>query len=121
MKGGARTTGVKSILPKYKKKEFLDKVLEQQRSLLKREHLKFVAQKTRDLKELETLFQKINIEWIIYVDPVESSAEASNEKDIVEAVGTSDQQTLESEDQPNANASLTAHDKLGRSLKVLED
>ena len=53
------------------------------------------------------------------MDPVESGAEASNEKDNVEAIETSDQQTLESENQPDPNASLTAHDKLDRSLKLL--
>ena len=83
--------------------------------------MNFVAQKDHDLKELETLLQKATIEWISYVDPVESSAEASNEKDKVEAVETSDQQTLESENQTDRNASLTAHDKLDRSWKVLKD
>ena len=73
------------------------------------------------MKELETLLQKATIEWINYVDPVESSAEASNERDKVEAVETSDQQTLESENQPDPNASLTAHDELDRSLKLLKD
>ena len=87
---------------------------------MKPEHLNIVAQKDHDLKELETLLQKATIEWINYVDPVESSAEASNEKDNVKAVETSDQQTLESENQPDPNASLTAHDKLDRSLKLLK-
>ena len=68
---------------------------------------------------MKTLLQKATIEWINYFEPVESSAESSNEKDNVKAVETSDQQTLESENQPDPNASLTAHDKLGRSLKLL--
>ena len=88
---------------------------------MKPEQLNFVAQKDHDLKELETILHKATIEWINYVDPVESSAEASKEKDNVEAVETSDQQTLESENQPDPNASLTAHDKLDRSLKILKD
>ena len=50
--------------------------------------MNFVAQKDHDLKELETLLQKATIEWINYVDPVESSAKASNEKGNVEAVET---------------------------------
>ena len=87
---------------------------------MKPEHLNFVAQKDHDLKELETLLQKTTIEWINYVDPVESSAEASNEKDNVKAVETSDQQTLELENQPDPKASFTAHDKLDRSLKLLK-
>ena len=87
---------------------------------MKPEHLNVVAQKDHDLKELGTLLQKANIEWINYVDPVKSSAEASNEKDNVKAVETSDQQILESENQPDPNASLTAHDKLDRSLKLLK-
>ena len=121
MKEGARTFRVKSALAKIQeKKDVLDRVLKQQRSLLKAEHLNFVAQKDDELKELETLLQKPTIEWINYVDPVESSAEASTEKDNVKAVETSDQQTLESENQPNPNASLTAHDKLDRSLKLLK-
>ena len=121
MKEGARIIRVKSALAKkQEKKDVLDKVLKQQRSLLKPEHLNFVAQKDHELKELETLLQKGTIECINYVDPVESSAEASTEKDNVRAVETSDQQTLESENQPNPNASLTAHDKLDRSLKLLK-
>ena len=88
---------------------------------MKTEHLNFVAQKDHDSKKLETLLQKATIEWINYVDPVESSAEPSNEKNNVEAVQTSDQQTLESKNQPNPNASLTSHDKLDRSLKLLKD
>ena len=83
---------------------------------MKAEHLNFVAQKDHELKELETLRQKPTIERINYVDPVESNAEASTEKDNVKAVETSDPQTLESENQPNPNASLTAHDKLDRSI-----
>ena len=118
---GARNIRVKSALAKIQeKKDVLDKVLKQQRSLLKAEHLNFVAQKDHELKELETLLQKATIEWSNYVDPVKSSAEASTEKDNVKAVETSDQQTLESENQPNPNASLTAHDKLDRSLKLLK-
>ena len=121
MKKGARTIRVKSALAKIQeKKVFLYKVLKQQRSLLKPEHLNFVAQKDHDLRGMETLLQKATIEWINYVDPVESSAKASNEKDTVEAVETSDQQTMESENQPNPNASLTAHDKLDRSFKLLK-
>ena len=88
---------------------------------MKPEHLNFVAQKDHDMKELETLLQKATIERINYVDPVESSAEASKEKDNVEAVETLDQQTLASENQPDPNAYLTAHDKLDRSLKLLKD
>ena len=119
MKEGARTIRVKSALPKIEdKKDVLEKVLKQQRSLLKPEHLNFVAQKDHELKELETLHQKTTIN---YVDPVESSAEASNEKNKVEAGETSDQQTLESENQPHPNTSLTAHDKLDRPLKLLKD
>ena len=121
MKKVARTIKVNSALPKIQeKKDVLDKVLRQQRSLLKPEQLNFVAQKDHDLKELETQLQKATIEWINYVDPVESSAKASNEKDNVEAVESSDQQTLESENQPDPSASLTAHDKLDRSLKLLK-
>ena len=121
MKEGARTIRVNSAPPKIQeKKDVLDKVLRQQRSLLKPEHLNFVAQKDHDLKELETLLQKATIEWINYVDTVESSAGASNEDDNVKAVETSDEQTLESENQPDPNASLTAHDKLDRSLKLLK-
>ena len=121
MKEGARTITVNSALPKIQEeRDVLDKVLRQQRSLLKPEHLNFVAQKDHDFKELETLLQKTTIEWINYVDPVESSAEASNEKDNVEAVETSEQLTLESENQPDPNVSRTAHDKLGRSLKLLK-
>ena len=121
MKEGARILRVKSALAKIQeKKDVFDKVLKQQRSLLKPEHLNFVAQKDHELKELETLLQKATIECINYVDPVESSAEASTEKDNVRAVETSDQQTLESENQPNPNTSLTAHDKLDRSLKLLK-
>ena len=121
MKERARTIRVKSALAKIQeKKDVLGEVLKQQRSLLKPEHLNFVAQKDHELKELETLLQKATLELISYVDPVESSAEASTEKDNVKAVETSDQQTLESENQPNPNASLTAHDKLERSLKLLK-
>ena len=83
--------------------------------------MNFVAQKDHNFTELETLRQKAAIEWINYVDAVESSADASNEKDNVDAVETSDQQTLESENQPDPNASLTALDKLDRSLKLLKD
>ena len=120
-KEGARTIRVNSAHPKIQeKRDVLDKVLRQQRSLLKPEHLNFVAQKDHDFKELETLLQKTTIEWINYVDPVESSAEASNEKYNVEAVETSEQLTLESENQPDPNVSRTAHDKLGRSLKLLK-
>ena len=90
MKKGARTIRVNSALPKIQeKKDVLDKVLKQQRSLLKPEHLNFVAQKDHGLKKLETLIQKATTERINYVDPVVSSAEASNEKDNVEAVETS--------------------------------
>ena len=70
------------------------------------------------MKQLETLLQKASIKLISYVDPVESSAEASNEKNNVEAVETSDLQTFESENQPDPNASLAAHNKLDRSLKL---
>ena len=87
---------------------------------MKQEHLNFVAQKDHDLEDVETLLQKATIERINYVDPVEPSAEASNEKDNVKAVETSDQQILESENQPDPNASLTAHDKLDRSLKLFK-
>ena len=87
---------------------------------MKPEHLNFVAQKDQDFNELETLLRKTTIEWINYVDPVESSAEAKNEKDNVEAVETSEQLTLESENQPDPNVSRTAHDKLGSSLKLLK-
>ena len=122
MKERARTVRVNSALPKtQEKRDVLDKVLKQQRSLLKPERLNFVGQKDHDLKELETLLQKITMERINYVDPVDSDAEASNEKDNNEAVETSDQQTLELENQPYPNASLTAHDKLDRSLKLLKD
>ena len=122
MKKGSRTISVNSALPKIQeKKDVLDKVSKQKRSLLKPEQLNFVAQKDYDLKELEIILQKTTTEWIIYVDPVESSAEASSEKDIVEAVETLDQQTLESENQPDPNASLKAHGKLDRSLKLLKD
>ena len=118
MKEGARTIRVNSALPKIQeKKDVLDKVLSQQRSLLKPEHLNFDAEKDHDLKELETLLQKATIEWNNYVDPVESSAEALNEKGNVKAVESLDQQTLESENQPDPNAS---HDKLDRSLKLLK-
>ena len=56
MKEGARTNRVKSALPKIQeKRDVLDRVLEQQRSLLKPEQLNFVAQKYHDLKELELL------------------------------------------------------------------
>ena len=121
MKEGARTIRVNSAVPKIQeKRDVLVKVFKQRRSLLKPEHLNFVAQKDQDLKELETLLQKATIEWINYVDPVESSAEASNERNNVEAVETSDQQTLEAEIQPYPNASLTAHDKIDRSLKLLK-
>ena len=121
MKEGAQTIRLNSALPKIQeKKDVLDKVSKQQRSLLKPEHLNFVAQKDHDLKALETLLQKATIEWINYFDPVESSTEASNEKDNVKALEISDQQTLESENQPNPNASLTAHDKLDRSLELLK-
>ena len=82
--------------------------------------MNFVAQKDHDLKEAETLLQKATIEWINYVDPVESGAEASNEKDNVEALQTSDQQTLEAEIQPDPNTSPTAHDKLDRYLKLIK-
>ena len=72
MKEGARTIRVKSALAKIQeKKDVLDKVLKQQRSLLKPEHLNFVAQKDHELEELETLLQKATMEWINYVDPVE--------------------------------------------------
>ena len=122
MKEGARTIRVKFALTKIQeKKDVLDKVLKQQRSLLKPEHLNFVAEKDHDLKDLETLLQKATIEWINYVDPVESIATASNEKDNVEAVETSDQQTLESENPLDPNASLTDHHKLDRSSKLLKD
>ena len=122
MKKGARTIRVSSALPEIQeKKDVLYKVLKQQRSLSKPDQLNFVAQKDRDLKELETLLQKATIEWINYVDPVKSSVEASSEKNNVEAVETSGQQTLESENQPDPNASLTTHDKLDRSLKLLKD
>ena len=112
----------KSALPKIQeKKDVLDKVLNQHRSLLKPEHLNFVAQKDHDLEELETSFQKATMERINYVDTVKSSAEDSNEKEIAEAVETSDQQTLESDNQHDPNASLTTHDKLDRSLKLFKD
>ena len=112
MEERSRTIRLNSALPKiHEKKDVLDKVLKQQRSLLKPEHLNFVAQKDCYLKEMETLHQKATINWINYVDTVESSAEASNEKDNVKAVELPDQQTLESENQPNPNAPLTAHDK----------
>ena len=84
------------------------------------EHLNFVAQKDHDLKELETLLQKATIEWTNYVDAVESSAEASNEMENIEALDTSDQQTLESENEPDPNAFLTARDKLDWSRKLLK-
>ena len=122
MKEGARTIKVNFALPKRREiRDVLEKVLKQQRSLLKPEHLNFVAQKDHDLKELETLLQKTTKEWINYVDPVESRAEALNETENVEAVETSDKQTLESENQPEPNDSLTAHDKLERSLKLIRD
>ena len=122
MKEGAGTIRVKSALPKtQEKKDVLDIILQQQRSLQKPEHFNFVAQKDHDLKELETLLQKATIEWINFVDSVESSAEPSNEKDNVEAVETSDQHTLESENQLDPNSSVTAHDKLDWSLKLLKD
>ena len=69
---------------------------------------------------METLLQKTTIELITYVDPAESSAEASIETDNVKAVETSDQQTLESKNQPAPNASLTVLDKHDRSLKLLK-
>ena len=79
MKEGARTIRLKSALTKIQgKRDVLDKVLEQQQRLLKPEHLNFVAQKDHDLRELESVLQKVTIEWVNYVDPVESSAEASN-------------------------------------------
>ena len=91
VKEGARINRVKSALPKIQeKRDVLDKVLKHQRSLLKPEDLNFVTQKDHDLIDLQTLVQKATIEWIKYVDPVESSTEASNEKDNVEAVETSD-------------------------------
>ena len=84
MKEGAGTIRVNSALSKIQeKRDVSDKVLKQQRSLLKPEHLNIVAQKHLDSKELETLLQKITIEWINYVDPVETSAEASNGKAIL--------------------------------------
>ena len=87
VKEGARTNRVKTALPKrQKKREVLYKVLKQERSLLKPEHLNFFARKDHDLKKLEKLLQKATTEWINYVDPVESSAEVSNEKHKVEAV-----------------------------------
>ena len=62
MKEGARAIRVKYALAKIQeKKDVLDKVLKQQRSLLKPEHLNFVAQKDHELKELETLLQKATI------------------------------------------------------------
>ena len=121
MKEGARSIRVSALAKLQEKKDVFDTVLKQQRSLLKPEFLNFVSQKDHHLKELETLLQKATIEWINYVDPVESSAKASNEKDNVEAVETSDQQELESENQPDPKASLTVHDKLDRSLKLLKD
>ena len=46
MKKGARTIRENSALPKIQeKRDVLDKVLKQQRSLSKPEHLKFIAQK----------------------------------------------------------------------------
>ena len=121
LKAGARTIRVNSAYPKIKeKKDVLDKVLRQKRSLLKTEHLNFVARKDHDWKNSETLLQKATIESINYFDPVEASAGASNEKDNVEAVETSDQETLESENQPDPSASLPARDKLDRSLKLLK-
>ena len=60
MKEGARTNRVKCALAKLQgKKDVLDKVLKQRRSLLQPEPLNFVAQKDHDLKNLKQYVGKL--------------------------------------------------------------
>ena len=69
---GARSTKVKSALPKVREmKDEMDKALKEQRTLMNLHfgNREFFAPKEAILAEVERELQKATIEWISYVDP----------------------------------------------------
>ena len=123
---GARSTKIKSALPKVREmKDVMDDALNEQRTLIRLDSTNrdFFSVKEVILAEVERELQEATIKWIEYVDPDQRKGDSQPD-------GLEDDKTLtqDSENPTTATVSkesfdgaqkLTATEKLDQSLKLL--
>ena len=123
---GARSTKVKSALPKVREmKDEMDKTLKEQRTLMNLHfgNREFFAPKEAILAEVEREVQKATIEWIGYVDSKDTNTTSENlaAKDATIAEEQSETHNISTNpgtDQSKRNKS--AVEKMDQSLKLLK-
>ena len=114
---GARSTKVKSALPKVREiKDVMDQALKEQRTLMNLHfgNREFFAPKEAILAEVERELQKATIEWIGYVDPdskeknSQSETQIADDETVVEESSEARELSVNSEtDRANAGKMLS--------------
>ena len=125
---GARSTKVKSALPKVREmKDEMDKTLKEQRTLMNLHfgNREFFAPKEAILAEVERELQKATIEWIGYVDPDSKDTNTTSEnlaaKDATIAEERSETHNISTNPETDlSKRKKSAVEKMDQSLKLLK-
>ena len=119
---GARSTKVKSALPKVREiKDEMDKALKEQRTLMKLHfgNREFFAPKEATLAEVERELQKAKIEWIGYVDPESKDTNTASENLAAEERSETHNPSTYPETDQGKHKKI-AVEKMDQSLKLLK-